>query len=112
MAPTLISIIRFSSYYDYSLCYGKYSFESTYSTCKKRLVDRCSESQWLELKRKSLRECTLKILYWQGHKGPAWPKKLLYEEKRPCVSCDVSHEEMMECASAFLPKALFERAAD
>ena len=30
MAPTLISIIRFSSYYDYSLCYGKYSFESTY----------------------------------------------------------------------------------
>ena len=28
MVPTLMSIIRFSSYYDYSLCYGKYIFES------------------------------------------------------------------------------------
>ena len=32
VVPTLISIIRFSSYYGYSLCYGKYSFESRYVT--------------------------------------------------------------------------------
>ena len=58
-------------------------------------------------------ECTLKILDWLGHTGPALPKKHLYEEKRPCVACDVSHEEIKESASAFsLPKALVERAAE
>ena len=58
-------------------------------------------------------ECTLKILDWLGHTGPALPKKHIYEEKRTCVACDVSHEEIKESASAFsLPKALVERAAE
>ena len=33
VVPTLISIIRFSSYYGYSLCYGKYIFESMFIGC-------------------------------------------------------------------------------
>ena len=48
MAPTLISIIRFSSYYGYSLCYGKYSFES--NKYKLTRIDVSTLRLWMVLK--------------------------------------------------------------
>lgn len=49
---------------------------------------------------------TLEILDPQDH------SECLFLAERPCVSCDVSHEKMKECASAILlDKALLERAS-